>query len=215
MNQDIIAYYNDRASEYDKVYQIPEEQNDLIKSTKLFQNIFANKSVLEIACGTGYWTEQISKTANSILATDINQVVIDIANSRQYNNNVTFQVIDMNNLSVDKPFDAIFGGFIWSHILLQDLDNFILKLKSLINEKGEIVFIDSKQVENTNHDKKSITRVDQFNNTFQTRELENGTKHEVLKNFPNEKFLKDKLSSISNEINIIELEHYWIAICKM
>lgn len=215
MNQDITIYYNDRAAEYDKVYQIPEEQEDLSKSTELFQNIFANKSVLELACGTGYWTEQISKTANSILATDINKAVIDVARTRQYNNNVTFQVADMYSLSIDKPFDGLFGGFIWSHILLQDIDNFILRLKDLVSENGEIVFIDSKQVQGTNHDKKRITRIDQYGNTFQTRKLENGTTHEVLKNFPSKHFLKNKLSHISTEANIIELEYYWIATCKM
>ena len=196
MNHDLTTYYNDRATEYDKVYKIPEEHEDLLMSTELFQKIFTNKSVLEIACGTGYWTEQISKTANSIFATDINKAVIDIAKARQFNNNVTFQVVDMNSLSTNKKFDGLFGGFIWSHILLQDIDIFLLKLKDLINENGEIVFIDSKQVAGTNHDKKRITRIDQYGNTFQTRALENGTTYEVLKNFPTKQLLTDKLSKI-------------------
>ena len=214
MNQDLSTYYNDRAREYDKVYEIPDEQEDLIKSAVLFQNIFADKSVLEIACGTGYWTEKISKTANSIFATDINEIVIDIARTRKFNSNVVFQVADMNCLSIDKKFDGLFGGFIWSHILLQDLDNFLLSLKDLLNENAKIAFIDSKQVEGTNHDRKRITRIDQYGNTFQTRTLENGTTHEVLKNFPSKQFLTDKLLQISTEVEIIELEHYWIATSK-
>lgn len=214
MNQDLSTYYNDRAREYDKVYEIPDEQEDLIKSAVLFQNIFADKSVLEIACGTGYWTEKISKTANSIFATDINEIVIDIARTRKFNSNVVFQVADMNCLSIDKKFDGLFGGFIWSHILLQDLDNFLLRLKGLLNENAKIAFIDSKQVEGTNHDRKRITRIDQYGNTFQTRTLENGTTHEVLKNFPSKQFLTDKLLQISTEVEIIELEHYWIATSK-
>lgn len=214
MNQDLSTYYNDRAREYDKVYEIPDEQEDLLKSAVLFQNIFADKSVLEIACGTGYWTEKISKTANSIFATDINEIVIDIARTRKFNSNVVFQVADMNCLSIDKKFDGLFGGFIWSHILLQDLDNFLLRLKDLLNENAKIAFIDSKQVEGTNHDRKRITRIDQYGNTFQTRTLENGTTHEVLKNFPSKQFLTDKLLQISTEVEIIELEHYWIATSK-
>lgn len=214
MNQDLTTYYNDRASEYDKVYNIPEEQEDLSKSTELFQNIFANKSVIEVACGTGYWTEQISKTAASMLAIDINKAVIDIAKTRRYSSEVIFQVLDMNSLKIDKKFDGLFGGFIWSHILIQDLDNLLSKFKELVIEKGEIVFIDSKQVDGTSHDKKRITRIDEFGNTFQTRKLENGTTHEVLKNFPNTNFLFNTLSQISTDIKIIELEYYWIATCK-
>ncbi len=215
MNLDLALYYNERAKEYDKVYQIPEEQDDLLKSTKLFQKIFANKSVLEIACGTGYWTEQISKTANSILATDINEAVIDIAKKRSFNDNVTFQVVDLKNLNVEIKFDSLFGGFIWSHILIQDLDSLLYNLKNLIVGKGEVVFIDSKQIEGSSHDKKRITRIDEFGNTFQTRSLENGTIHEVLKNFPSNNFLIEKLSQIATDIEIIDLDHYWIATCKL
>ena len=214
MSQDLTSYYNDRAKEYDKVYQIPEEKEDLVKASELFQKIFKNKSVLEIACGTGYWTEQISITANSILATDINKSVIDIAKTKNFNNNVIFEIADMNNLITAKIFDGFFGGFIWSHILLQDIDKLLRKLKDQIIENGDIVFIDSNQVLGGAHDKNRITRVDKFGNTFQTRKLENETTYEVLKNFPSKHFLIDKLSQISTDINIIELEHYWIATSK-
>lgn len=215
MNQDLTSYYNDRAKEYDKVYLRAEEQEDLQKATALFQEIFKSKSVLEIACGTGYWTEQISKTAASVFATDINKAVIDIAKTRRFNDNVTFEVADMNNLIIDNRFDAVFGGFIWSHVLLQDMDNLLSKISDQIVENGDIVFIDSKQVKGTAHDRKQITRIDAFGNTFQTRKLENGTTHEVLKNFPSNKFIVDKLSQIATDINIVALQHYWIATCKL
>jgi ubiquinone/menaquinone biosynthesis C-methylase UbiE len=187
----------------------------LLKATHLFQSIFKNKSVLEIACGTGYWTEQISKTATSILATDINEAVIDIAKIRNISSNVTFEVADMNLLNTGNNFEGFFGGFIWSHILLQDIDKLLGNLKDHIVPKGDIVFIDSKQVEGTSHDKNRITRVDDYGNTFQKRHLENGTVHEVLKNFPTRSFLFDKLSQFTTDIEIIDLEHYWISSCKM
>lgn len=50
MNQDIISYYNDRAKEYDRVYSNSEEQQDLSTATDLFQDLFAGKKVLEVAC---------------------------------------------------------------------------------------------------------------------------------------------------------------------
>lgn len=214
MNKNITSYYNERAKEYDKVYQIAEEQEDLSRAAELFQNIFKDKSVLEIACGTGYWTEKISKTATSIFSTDINSSVIDIAKARNYRDNVIFQVADMHDLNSKNKFDGLFAGFIWSHILVQDIDGFLAKMKELITNDGEMVFIDSRPVEGTKHDKRRITRIDEWGNTFQTRELENGTLHEVLKNFPDKEFLIDKLSIIASDVKIIELEHYWIATGK-
>jgi len=215
MNDDLKSYYNERAKEYDKVYLNPDEQEDLQTATQIFQKIFSDKSVIEFACGTGYWTEQISKTAASIFATDINQSVIDIAKSRQFMNNVTFEVADMYNLAIDQKFDTAFGGFIWSHILLQELDKFLEKISGLVIPGGILVFIDSNPVEGTLHDKKQITKTDDEGNTYQTRILDNGLPHMVLKNFPTKDFILRKLSRIATGIEYISLNHYWVVSCKL
>lgn len=215
MDKDLVKYYNERAEEYDKVYLIPEEQNDLAKSIQIFQDLFASKSVLEVACGTGYWTNHISKTAKSIFATDINESVIKIARERGSNPNINFEVIDMYTILPTKKFDAFFGGFIWSHILLQELDNFILNASKNLEAKSILAFIDSKQVPNSNHDKRRISKTDKYGNTFQTRKLENGATYSVLKNFPTKEFLEQKISFVAEEIQYIELENYWILISKL
>ncbi len=210
MNKDLQSYYNARAKEYDKVYAIPEEQQDLAEATKIFQQLFAQQTVLEIACGTGYWTKQISVTARSIFATDINESVIEIAKGRNDAGNVQFKVADMYDLSTATKYDALFGGFIWSHILLEDLDSFLQKATGFLKPGGTIAFIDSKPIPNTIHDVKRITRTDEHGNTFQTRNLENGSTHVVLKNFPSQEFLQQKLSPCFKNIQYIPLEHYWI-----
>lgn len=214
MNKNLVSYYSERAKEYEKIYQNPAEQEDLQTSEKIFQDLFARKTVLEIACGTGYWTERIAKTATSIYATDINESVIEIAKARQ-KDNIIFAVADMFDFTPDEKFDAVFAGFIWSHILLEDLDKFIEKLKSFLKPNGTIVFIDGNAVAGTNHDLKNITKTDEYGNTFQTRKLENGSSHLVLKNFPTKEFLVQKLSKIATDINFINLKYYWILSCKL
>ena len=215
MNQNLVSYYDDRANEYEKVYLNPAEQGDLLKATTIFQNLFSQKTVLEIACGTGYWTERIAETATSIYATDINESVIEIARKKQINDNVTFAAADMYQLKPDQKYEGVFGGFIWSHILLQDLGKFIAKVRSFLKSNGTIVFIDSNYVEGTNHDLKKITKTDEQGNTYQTRRLENGTTHLVLKNFPTKEFLIQHLSSIATDISFINMKYYWIVSCKI
>ena len=69
---DLVEYYARRANEYERIYQKPERQTDLASLRKLFRQALAKHDVLEIACGTGYWTQIIAETAKSITATDIN-----------------------------------------------------------------------------------------------------------------------------------------------
>lgn len=191
----LVAYYRQRAAEYENIYHKPERQADLAAATAMLQDIFKGKEVYEMACGTGYWTERIAMTAASITATDINQAVLDIAQQKDYpNRNVHYQTADIFQTVPDRQYDALFGGFIWSHILMKDLDRFIVIARSWVKPGGLIVFMDNNYVEGSNH---AITRTDPEGNTFQSRKLKDGSTHEVLKNFPDEQFLKEKLGQKS------------------
>ena len=54
-------YYRQRAAEYDEVYRKPERQADLARLRQLLPPLVAGKRVLEIAAGTGYWTEVLAR----------------------------------------------------------------------------------------------------------------------------------------------------------
>lgn len=210
MNTDLIKYYKDRANEYEKIYSKPERQNELTASTKTLQEIFKSKNVFEIACGTGYWTEKIAGTANSIIATDINEAVITIAKQKNYpKNNVTFEIVDVFNYSSNIKHESLFAGFLWSHIKLQEMLTFLKTITELVKPGGTIVFMDSIYVEGSNH---TITQTDEFGNTFQTRKLDDGTQHLVLKNFPTEKYLIEILGDLAQEIKYIDLKYYWLVV---
>src|SRR5881398_1182631 len=115
MNTDLIGYYQQRAAEYESIYHKPERQQDIAAATAVLQNIFTNKQVLEIACGTGFWTEKIAEVATSVHGTDINQPVIDIAKQKHYTKgNVSFELADIFQYHPTQVYDSLFGGFIWS-----------------------------------------------------------------------------------------------------
>ncbi|MBU4486623.1 MAG: hypothetical protein KKD38_06805 [Candidatus Delongbacteria bacterium] len=50
-------YYAERAKEHDKVYLKPERQEDIKKIHEYLKDAFAGMNVLEVACGTRYWTQ--------------------------------------------------------------------------------------------------------------------------------------------------------------
>jgi ubiquinone/menaquinone biosynthesis C-methylase UbiE len=211
MNKDLVAYYKERANEYEQIYSKPERQEDLKKVAEILQEFYSGKSLVEIACGTGYWTERIAETAKSIIATDINDSVLEVAGSKSYINiNVTFKSQDLFSLNPERKYENLFGGFIWSHIKNQDLEDFISKINNIVKEKGTVVFIDNNYVEGSST---PITDEDEFGNTYQTRKLQDGSTHLVLKNFPLKEFI---LSKIKGElINFINLKYYWIVIYRV
>ena len=76
------SYYAARAEEYDKVYLKAERQADLRAMERWLPPVFAGAAVLEVACGTGYWTQFIARSAKSILAVDAAPETMAIARSR-------------------------------------------------------------------------------------------------------------------------------------
>jgi 2-polyprenyl-3-methyl-5-hydroxy-6-metoxy-1,4-benzoquinol methylase len=212
MNTDLIAYYKDRAKEYENIYLKPERQDEIKTTTTLLQNLFADKTVFEIACGTGFWTEKIAETATSVFATDINKSVIEVAEQKSYSKkNVTFDLADIFDLSIKTKYESLFGGFIWSHIKLQDLDKFINAINNSILPGSTVVFMDNNFVEGSNH---PITKTDIDGNTFQTRKLADSTTHLVLKNFPTESFLRKKFADVVTDLKLINLKYYWVLTYK-
>ena len=236
MQTDLVAYYASRATEYEKLYEKPERQQDLARLSAILQDIFREKNLLEVACGTGWWTQRLALTAGSVLATDINESMLDITRSKYYaNNNVRFQRDDIFQSAVEHTFDGLFGGFIWSHIPLEQLDVFLGHIRRRLQSGATLVFIDNLFVPGSSTpishtDKASISKTDEFyepgsstplshtdktGNTYQTRLLEDGSEHRVLKNFPAPEFLKEKLSTIGGGFEYRELDYYWLAACKM
>jgi demethylmenaquinone methyltransferase/2-methoxy-6-polyprenyl-1,4-benzoquinol methylase len=211
---DLVEYYAKRANEYERIYQKPERQEDLASLRKLFQRALAGHDVLEIACGTGYWTQFISQTAKSVTATDINEEVLQIARSKSYGGKVIFEKADAFNLSLSHQnvFTAGLAAAWWSHLRNSQISCFLLQFHRQFPSGSTIVFMDNRFVPGSNT---PISRTDGEGNTHQLRKLENGDEHEVLKNFPSEKEVRGLIADSSAEICWTELQYYWFLTYKL
>jgi demethylmenaquinone methyltransferase/2-methoxy-6-polyprenyl-1,4-benzoquinol methylase len=201
-------YYARRAGEYEKIFAKPERQPDLASLRMLLPGLLAGRDVLETACGTGYWTRIISGSARSILATDINEEVLEIARHKTYpNHNAEFKIADAYTLTnVAGRFSAGFAGFWWSHIPKQRLSRFLDCFHSRLCRGALVVFLDNNYVEGSST---PIARRDSEGNTFQTRKLEDGAEFEVLKNFPSETELRANLNGRAEDIEVTQFKYYW------
>ena len=62
------GYYRERAPVYDRVYAYPERQADLRWLEREIPALLSGRRVLQVAAGTGYWTQFSSADAQSLSA---------------------------------------------------------------------------------------------------------------------------------------------------
>jgi SAM-dependent methyltransferase len=92
-------YYARRASYYERVYFKPERQDDLRAMEAWLPAQFEGRAVLEVACGTGWWTPHGARAAAQWLATDINEETLAIARAKPMPACVRFAEIDAYTLA--------------------------------------------------------------------------------------------------------------------
>ena len=205
----MIDYYAARVAEYERIYAKPERQADLAELRTVVAAFFKDSHVLEIACGTGYWTEVISTTAASVAATDLVPEVLEAARTKPYPpGKVSFRQADAYDLSgVEGEFGSCFAGFWWSHVPRQRLQEFLCTLHKRLGPGAKVMFLDNRYVEGSST---PCSRVDTEDNTYQIRHLEDGTEYEVLKNFPQASEVENYLLKTgAGNVKVVELEYYW------
>lgn len=209
IDKDIEQYYADRAYEYNKTYLRPERQKDIKKLHKLLKRLLSGHTVLEVACGTGYWTKTIATVSNFITAVDINENVLQIAKSRGISSDkVIFVQDDIYSLNkIQDNFSAGFAGFWWSHVLKSKLKEFLALFHSRLQSNALVVFIDNQHTEESST---PISRIDIDGNTYQIRKLEDGREYEILKNFPTKQEIFKTLGNRVKNLKIEFLTYFWI-----
>ena len=209
VERDLVTYYRLRAQEYDKVYAKQERQDDIRAIATWLSAAVAGRRVLEMAAGTGYWTPIMAATAESVVATDINPETLAIAESRDYpKRNVEFRIADAYAPdAVSGDFDCVFAGYFLSHVPLDRAAPFMQSVVDRAGSGGRVLMVDNLYVDDSNL---PITRTDAGGNTYQTRQLDNGERFEVLKNFYDAEALEQLARPYSAEVAVERLTYYWL-----
>jgi len=199
---DVARYYEARASEYDETagYTDPESEALRAPIKARFREMFAGHTVLEIACGTGYWTPVIGEVAASVLAVDVNPPVLALAENRCKNlSNVTFQMSDAYTLDgVPGGFSAAFGIWWWSHMPKERIPAFLGALHSKLLPGAFVLFVDQLPYDG------EVRRQDARGNTLERRVLSDARSFEVVKNFPTEEEIRQTLAGIADNVQYTE-----------
>ena len=208
------SYYAARAGEYDRVYQKPERKSDLRQIERWLPTLLSGATVLEVACGTGYWTQYIARTARKVHACDINEPVLEIARDKPIpKERVSFFKADAITLEgVPLGCDAAFAGFWWSHVKRSELTRFVRNLATRVKPGALVGILDNQYAEGSST---AISRRDAEGNTYQKRKLASGDVYEVLKNFPTADELRDAVRPVAYEAHLESLTYYWLLVFRL
>lgn len=213
-NQQVAKYYAQLGEALEDKYLEPDMDEDIDDMSIHLGNVLAGHKVLELGCGTGFWTEVAAESAESVLAVDINPSLIEIARERPMTEGkVTFCVADALNLPEDiGSFTAVLVSFLWSHLNKKEQEQLLATLKKRLAKDVLLVILDDAFVEGFSE---TIARTDPDGTTYQILSTPEGERFEVAKSYQSDSALRKRLGTTVKEIKIERIEFFWILTCRL
>jgi demethylmenaquinone methyltransferase/2-methoxy-6-polyprenyl-1,4-benzoquinol methylase len=177
------AYYNQRAGEYDEWYlrqgrfaNRPDPSRWHAEVSLLRERVaaFGRGRLLEIAAGTGWWTQHLARRA-AVTALDYAPAMLAQAALRLRGQRLRADYVraDAYHLPLaGASFDCCFFGFWLSHVPYARLPEFLGELRRVVRAGGQVMVLDS-----------APTEADQAPGVefYHERILNDGSRHAVLK----------------------------------
>lgn len=150
-----IDYYDARAGEYDDfwfrrgAYSLDPEQAERWKQdaeeSMRFVRENANGAVLELAAGTGIFTAELHRVADSVHAIDASPQMLSLNHQRVGSyDTVTYEIADLFAWQPSQRYETVFFGFWLSHVPDDRFDAFWATLHTSLRPGGRVVMIDSR-----------------------------------------------------------------------
>jgi len=202
--QQQIDYYRARAGEYDEWWlrtgrydRGPEENARWFAEAEQLRHALEDwrprGAVLELACGTGLWSRELARFADSLTLVDSSPEVLAINASRVEHPHVTRIQADLFAWQPTEQFDSVFFSFWLSHVPLDRFSNFWRSTERWLKPRGRVFFIDSL------YDERSTARDHQLHGPAVTtiqRKLNDGRAFRIVKVFYRPDDLQQRLAAL-------------------
>ena len=198
--EEMQMYYARRAPVYDASmgYDDPAKVALLGGVIGSLQRQLEGRTVLEVACGPGFWTQFVSQVAVAITATDYNESTLAEARLKGLPSHVALRVADAYDLSsVSGTFDGALAGDWFAHVPKSRVRGFLDGLHQHLRPGARVVFCDQLP------GGESWTGVhDVEGNHLQERTLADGSRYRVIKHFLSDGELHEIFDSYTDRLAI-------------
>jgi SAM-dependent methyltransferase len=201
--QEQVQYYRERAFEYDEWFfrqgRYDRGENhrqqwfsEITEIEEALQAATPSGDILELACGTGLWTQHLVPFATHLTAVDASPEAIALNQRRVASASVEYVVADLFNWTPHRQFDFVFFGFWLSHVPMEQFAPFWQMVKGALKPDGRVFFVDSQLTqESTARNHEALNQ-----QGYSERKLNDGRTYRVVKIFYEPSQLRESLQSL-------------------
>jgi demethylmenaquinone methyltransferase/2-methoxy-6-polyprenyl-1,4-benzoquinol methylase len=207
---DQIAYYRARAREYDEslrqleryvslggsVAGRPDDEDGTEVATLLdpLERMGRFDTTLELACGTGWWTQWLAQHAGHVTAVDAAEEMLALNRERVNAANVRYILADVFSWRPDRHYDLVFFAFWMSHIPHGRFSAFWQMVSDSLAVNGQVFFIDEL--------KRSWSLETRVDDDAVLRQLEDGRQFRAVKVFYEPSEVETKLRTLGWNVEV-------------
>ena len=169
-----------------------------------------DRRILEIACGTGWWTPQLAAGAGQVLAVDSSSEMLGRCRARvestgSKSGKVRYLQRDLWAWTPQRSFDGVFFGFWLSHVPEDRFDDFWGLVDAALLPGGGAFFVDSAQPGGS-----SRAAAWPAGEDSETRQLNDGRRFKIVKRYYQPDWLRNRLAAIGWEFDIRRTAEFFI-----
>ena len=220
--EDLLAeqahYYRERAGEYDdwwlrqRRYDHGPDMNalwfaDVAEVQDALDRFGPTGKVLELACGTGLWTQRLAAHAEGVTAVDGSQEMLELCGERMEGSPVRLVQADLFVWEPDSVYDLCFFSFWLSHVPEEHFEMFWEKVKCALGHDGRVFFIDSSR-----HDLASAVdhKLSDPDDPTMLRRLADGSEYRIVKRFYEPELLRERLAGLGWKMEVHSTSNFFI-----
>ena len=214
-----VRYYRARAGEYDDWwfrrgrYDRGEDANtrwfaEAAEAQAALDRFGPVGDVVELACGTGLWTERLVAHADQITAIDSSPEAIELARERVGEApTVEYVQADLFAWEPERCYDVCFFAFWLSHVPEERFASFWEKVERALKPDGRVFFVDSAPSERASAaDHKLQSRGEQT----MLRRLADGSEYRIVKHWFLPVDLQRRIAALGWQVEVAMTSEFFV-----